>query len=109
MFANGNQLFCGSAGNAYIDNGSGAVQCQFSTQLTDLVIDAATRRLTAGTGGPFDSTDVGKPVEILSGTGFTVTAGNVITAVDSMGMATGTASWGTAGSSGGMGIEWLGT
>src|ERR1019366_6239518 len=115
MFANGGQLFVVSAGNAYIDTGPGVVQCQFSIQLTDLVIDAGTGWLTAGTGGPFQASDVGKSVQITSGTGFTVSAGNIITAVDTdplsltYGAATGTTSWGTAGSSGGLGIEWLAT
>jgi hypothetical protein len=114
MFANGGQLFVVSAGNAYVDTGSGVEQCQFSVQLTDLVIDASTGKLTAGTGGPFVASDVGKTVVISSGTGFTG-GSNVITAVDTtpgsvtFGAATGTTSWGTAGSSGGMGIEWLGT
>jgi hypothetical protein len=108
MFPNGNQLLVISGGYAYCDNGSGVVRCQFSVQLTDLEIDNATGRLTAATGGPFDATDVGKTVQITSGAGFTVQS-NVITAVDADGMATGTSSWGTAGSSGGLGIEWLGT
>jgi hypothetical protein len=107
MIPNGNQLFVVSAGNAYVDTGSGVQQCQFSQQLYDLVIDLATGRLTGDTGGIFDSTDVGKTVEITGGTGFTI-QNNVITAVDSNGMATGTTSWGTAGSTEGTGIEWLG-
>jgi hypothetical protein len=108
MIPNGNQLFVVSNGYAWCDNGAGAVKCQFSSLLYDLVIDLSTGRLTGDTGGIFDAGDIGKTVQVTGGTGFTVQS-NVITAVDSNGMATGTTSWGTAGSTGGTGIEWLGT
>ena len=116
FFANGGQLFVVSAGNAYIDTGSGVEQCQFSISLTDLVIDPADATgftLTAGTGGPFELSDVGKTVVIQSGMGF-IAGSNVIAGVNTtpgpgLGEATGTTSWGTPGSSGGMGIEWLDT
>jgi hypothetical protein len=110
-FANGGQLFVVSAGAAYIDVGSGVVPCQFSIQLTDLVIDstdATGHTLTAGTGGPFEASDAGKTVVISSGAGF-ILGSNVIASVNASGEAIGTTSWGTPGSSGGMGIEWLGT
>lgn len=108
FFPNGSQLFIASAGQAYIDTGLGAVKCQFSSQLTDLVIDATTGRLTTVTGGEFDATDIGCPVTVTGGAGFNV--GSItITAVDANGMATGSSSWGTAGSTGGTAIEWLGT
>ncbi len=114
-FANGGQLLVISAGNAYIDTGDGVVPAQFSIQLTDLVIDPADATgytLTAGAGGPFiasgPSSDVGKTVVISSGTGF-IFGSNIIASVNSSGEAIGTTSWGTPGSSGGMGIEWLGT
>lgn len=107
IIPNGNQLFVVSAGNAYYDAGSGVVQCQFSTQLFDLVIDAATGKLTGDTGGIFDSSDVGKQVQITGGTGFNIGT-FTISAVDSNGMASTGGGWGTAGSTGGTGIEWLG-
>lgn len=104
----GNQLYVVSAGNAYYTTGAAAQQCQFSSQLYDLAIDATTGRLTGDVGGIFDATDVGKTVQITGGTGFLVQS-DIITAVDTNGMATGTTSWGTAGSTGGSGVEWLGT
>jgi hypothetical protein len=107
FFPNGTQLFIVSAGYAYIDTGAGAVKCQQSSQLTDLIIDAATGGLTTVTGGEFDSTDIGCSVAVTSGAGFTVQTQPVTSVVN--GMAFGAAAWGTPGSTDGNAIEWLGT
>ena len=115
IISNGDQLFVVSAGLAYCDNGAGAQVCQFSSQLYDLQIDAATGGLTGDTGGIFNSTDVGMTVQITnaglppsgSGAAFTIQS-QVITSVNSQGEAFGAASWGVAGSMEGTGVEWLG-
>jgi hypothetical protein len=106
MIPNGNQLFVVSAGYAYCDSGSGVVQCQFSTQLYDLTIDATTHGLTGDAGGIFDSTDVGSNIQITGGTGFTVQTLTITSVVNGQAFSTG-GSWGTDGSYWGTGIEWL--
>ncbi len=91
--------------------GNTIAQCQFSTQLYDLVIEGATDAfpgaLTGDTGGIFDSSDVGATVVITGGTGFT--AGTyTIHAVNSDGSASlATGTWGAEGSMQGLGYEWL--
>lgn len=105
FFSNGNQLFVVSNGQAYIDNGSGATAIQFSIALTDLVIDAVTHGLTGPTGGIFDASDVGNQVQMVSGTGFIINRKAITSVVN--GQAFAATSWGTDGSTGGIGIEWL--
>jgi hypothetical protein len=109
MFVNGNQLAIISAGYAYVDNGNGPVQAQYSDPLTDLVINSTdTTLLNTSTGNFFDQSDVGRTIQILSGAGFTVGSGQLIISVDANGNAKQAGSWGLPGSSLGTGIEWIG-
>ncbi|HEY1896707.1 MAG TPA: hypothetical protein VGG62_10565 [Terracidiphilus sp.] len=64
--------------------------------------------LTTATGGSFDSTDIGRTVQITGGTGFNVGLTQPILSITSNGGAVGASVWGTAGSSLGTGIEFLG-
>ena len=108
-FFSGTQALIISAGYAYVDNGNGPVPAQYSDPLTDLMVDTSNaNKLTTSTGGFFDQTDVGRTVQITGGAGFHVGLVQVITAVDANGEASGAALWGTAGSSLGTGIEWIG-
>jgi len=111
LLANGNQLLVISGGYAYCDNGNGPVQCQFSVQLTDLVIDPADpsgKTLTTATGNFFGPSDVGLTIQITGGSGFTPLS-QVVASVNGSGEAIGTSAWGTPGSSLGTAIEWLGS
>jgi hypothetical protein len=118
ILSNGSQLYIVSDGLAWIDAGvseaggagpppppSGAVPIFQSILLFDLSIDAGTGGLTGATGGIFDSTDVGETICITSGVGFTVQCQIVTSVVN--GQAFGASGWGTGGSTGGEGIEWL--
>lgn len=105
FFPNGAQLYCVSAGLAWISTGGNFAPIYFSIQLFDLAIDAGTGGLTGPTGGIFDATDVGETVQILYGTGFTIQSQVITSVVD--GQAFGATSWGTGGSTAGEGIEWL--
>ena len=107
IFSDGGQLFTVNNGVCYVTVGLAVQQCQFSTQLYDLVIDATTQGLTGDTGGIFDATDVGKQVQITGGgTGFTVQTQTITSVV--AGEAFAALSWGTPGATMGLGIEWLG-
>jgi hypothetical protein len=107
FFPNGNQLFIASDGLGWLDSGSGAQPIYYSIQQFDLAIDGSDDTLLTGpSGGIFDASDVGQTIQITSGTGFIVQS-QVIISVNGSGEAKGGGSWGTVGSTGGEGIEWL--
>jgi hypothetical protein len=106
ILSNGSEILLASAGYVYTA-GASVTQCEFSTQLYDLVIDAITGGLTGDLGGIFDQSDVGCTVYITSGTGF-IQQAQVITSVNGSGEAFGSSSWGTNGSTEGLGYEMLG-
>jgi hypothetical protein len=101
-----------SNGSVYVTTGATTIaQCQFSTQLYGLVIEPSTGAfpgaLTGDTGGIFDWSDIGATVVITGGPGFTAGTYTIHT-VNSDGSASlATGSWGTAGSTMGLGYEWL--
>jgi len=110
-FQNGKQVLLISAGQAYCDSGNGPVPCEYSTPLTDLVIDSADstgKTLTTATGNFFDSTDVGLQIQLTGGSGFNLFTRITIASVNSDGEAIGASSWGTPGSTLGTGVEWTG-
>ena len=86
---------------------TGVAKCEFSSKLYDLVIDAVTGYLTGDTGPIFDASDIGKMLQITGGDGFAVQTQAIVSVV--AGQAIGAVSWGTSGSTGGTGVEWLGT
>jgi len=110
---NGVQLLLVSNGVAYCDSGNGPVPAQQTTALFNLVIDPAPPVGTAGfvltttTGNYFTSADVGKTIQITGGAGFTQLT-QTVSSVTPNGSAVGASAWGTAGSTGGTGTEFLG-
>ena len=64
--------------------------------------------LTTATGGAFDATDIGRTVQITSGTGFNLISQPIVS-ITPNGGAVGANQWGTPGSSLGTGIESLGS
>jgi hypothetical protein len=108
-FFNGTQALIVSNEKVFCDNGNGPVACQFSEPLNDLVVDSADSTgttLTTATGNAFDSTDVGRQVQITGGSGFNLIT-QAIASVNSTGEAIGASAWGTPGSTLGTGYEWL--
>jgi hypothetical protein len=121
-FLSGNQILLVSAGHAYCDNGNGPVVCRQSIPLNDLVVDPApagglnltdlqlggNSMIVLSPSHYFTSDDVGQPLTITAGTGFT--PGNyTVNALlyGNTGQPTGAAllnaGAGTAGSTGGTG------
>jgi hypothetical protein len=78
-----------------------------SIPLLGLLIDPTTSTIMSCPTSPFGAGDVGFPVAITGGVGWTVQT-VTINSVDTSGNATCSAALGTVGSSGGVGIEYLG-
>ena len=104
--ASGTQLMVIHGGLVWVDTGTGtgAQPIVFSLALTGLQIDGTGNGLISGAG--FSSTDIGSTIVIQSGIGFTIQDQVIVSVTD--GVAAGSVAWGTANSTGGTGIEYLG-